>query len=114
MKTLRCGVIGLGRLGYRHAVNLGGSIANASLLAVSDSSEEALSRFAQAYPSVPQFSDYKELLALEELDAVIIASSTTMHAPMLADAIKAGKAIFCEKPLSLDLEEARAIHILAS
>lgn len=114
MKTLRCGVIGLGRLGYRHAANLAGSIAHASLLAVSDSSEEALSRFAQAYPSVPQFADYKALLALEELDAVIIASSTTMHAPMLADAIKSGKAIFCEKPLSLDLEEARAIQALAS
>ncbi len=114
MKTLRCGVIGLGRLGYRHAVNLAGSIADASLLAVSDSSEEALSRFGQTYPSVPQFSDYKELLALEELDAVIIASSTTMHAVMIADAIKAGKAIFCEKPLSLDLDEARAIQALVS
>lgn len=113
MKTLRCGVIGLGRLGYRHAANLAGSVANASLLAVSDSSEEALSRFAQAYPSVLQFHDYKALLAVKELDAVIIASSTTMHAPMVADAIRAGKAIFCEKPLSLDLEEAKAIQTLA-
>ncbi len=112
MNTVRCGVIGLGRLGYRHAANLAGSIAGATLLAVSDRSEEALARFSAAYPNVLQFIDYKDLLALEELDAVIIASSTTMHAPMIAEAIKAGKAIFCEKPLSLDLEEARAIQAL--
>ena len=112
MKTLRCGVIGLGRLGYRHAVNLVGSVAGASLVAVSDSSEEALSRFGQIYPSVIQFADYKDMLASRDLDAVIIASSTTMHAPMIADAIRAGKAIFCEKPVSLDLEKAKAIQAL--
>lgn len=112
MNTLRCGVIGLGRLGYRHATNLVGSVAGAILLAVSDSSEEALARFGRTYPSVMQFANYKDLLALTELDAVIIVSSTTMHAPMIAEAIKAGKAVFCEKPLSLDLEEAKAIQAL--
>jgi len=112
MNTLRCGVIGLGRLGYRHAANLAGSVAGASLWAVSDSSEEALSRFGQTYPAVLQFSDYKDLLSLRDLDAVIIASSTTMHATMIADAIRVGKAIFCEKPLSLDLEEAKVIQAL--
>ncbi|HAF85779.1 MAG TPA: inositol 2-dehydrogenase [Sphaerochaeta sp.] len=112
MNTLRCGVIGLGRLGYRHAANLVGSVAGASLYAVSDSSKDALFRFGQTYPSVLQFSDYQDLLALRDLDAVIIASSTTMHAPMIEDAIRAGKAIFCEKPVSLDLEEAKAIQTL--
>ncbi len=109
---LRCGVIGLGRLGYRHAANLAGRIANATLVAVSDSSQQALDRFVQAHPSVRTYLSYEALIADESVDAIIIASSTSMHATMARKAILAHKAIFCEKPLSMEIEEAEAILAL--
>jgi len=112
MKTLRCGVIGLGRLGYRHASNLVSRVANAELIAVCDGSLEALQRFSHAFPQVPTYLQYEELLAIKELDAVIIASSTTMHARMIEAALLAKKAVFCEKPLSMDVEEAKEIKTL--
>ena len=112
MKALRCGVIGLGRLGYRHASNLASHVANAELTAVCDGSPEALQKFSQAYSQVPTYTQYEELLALETLDAVIIASSTTMHARMIEAALLAKKAVFCEKPLSMDLEEAKKLKTL--
>lgn len=113
MEKIRCGVIGLGRLGARHAANLAGVIADAELVGVSDVSDQALKLFAARYPAIKSFPDYRDLLALDTLDAVIIASSTTMHAPMVIDAIHAGKYIFCEKPLSLKMDEALAVKKLA-
>jgi scyllo-inositol 2-dehydrogenase (NAD+) len=113
MKKLRCGVIGLGRLGSRHAANLAGQISGVELLAVSDSSPQALTRFQSVYPQVQVFHDYQALLALKDLDAVVIASSTSMHYQMVADSIRAGKAVFCEKPLTLDMAEALTLKALA-
>ncbi|AEC01322.1 Gfo/Idh/MocA family oxidoreductase [Parasphaerochaeta coccoides] len=114
MKRIRCGVIGLGRLGFRHAANLAGSIPGAELTAVSDVSSKALELFTASYPSVAGFTDYHDVLNSKDIDAVVIASSTTMHAAMITDAINAGKAVFCEKPLSLNLDEALAVQELAA
>jgi len=55
------------------------------------------------------FADAYELLALPELDAVVIATPTSTHYDLVIAAAKAGKAIFCEKPLALTLEENRSI-----
>ncbi|WP_320130643.1 Gfo/Idh/MocA family oxidoreductase [uncultured Sphaerochaeta sp.] len=112
MTKIRCGVIGLGRLGSQHAANIAGCILGSELLAVSDSSPEVLNRFQSQYPLVQTFQDYHELLALKELDAVVIASSTSMHYEMIVASLQAGKAIFCEKPLTLDRKEALALKTL--
>ncbi|ADK80791.1 oxidoreductase domain protein [Sediminispirochaeta smaragdinae DSM 11293] len=109
---LRCAAIGLGRLGWRHAANLAGTISGAELVAVSDVSVDACKRFSSVYPDVKVYMDYHDVLQRADIDAVIIASSTSMHAVMLRDAVASGKAIFCEKPLSLDLQEARELQRL--
>jgi predicted dehydrogenase len=51
------------------------------------------------------FADARELLALPELDAVVITTPTSTHHGLVIAAAGAGKAIFCEKPLALTLEE---------
>ncbi|MGI6467259.1 MAG: Gfo/Idh/MocA family protein [Sphaerochaetaceae bacterium] len=112
MSKLRCGVIGLGRLGYRHAANLAGVVSNAELVAVSDVSKESLNRFKEAYPEVKQYDDYKDILKSDEVDAVIIASSTSTHGQILKETILSGKPSFIEKPLSLDWQEAVEINEL--
>jgi len=53
------------------------------------------------------FSKYEDLLALDDIDAVIIATPDFAHSKMLAAALKAGKDAYCEKPMAADLEDAK-------
>lgn len=112
MKKLKCGVIGLGRLGFRHATNLAANIPEADLIAVSDVFQQSMDKFTTMFAGIKTYSDYKDLLNDDEIEAVIIASSTSMHSLMLKEAVLAGKLIFCEKPLSMDLDEAKELEKL--
>jgi scyllo-inositol 2-dehydrogenase (NAD+) len=105
MIKLNCGVIGLGRLGMKHALAIAGRISNARLAAVSDPVCDSRKRLTDQFPDIKTFEDYHDLLDIKEIDAVIIASPTTTHTGILLDSIKAGKAVFCEKPLTLDSNE---------
>ncbi|MDR2630331.1 MAG: Gfo/Idh/MocA family oxidoreductase [Spirochaetaceae bacterium] len=114
MACLRCGVIGLGRLGFKHAQNLAGRIENARLVAVSDPSEEARNHFSSRFSGIDLFADHQDLLRRKDLDAVVIASATNTHGGIILDALKAGKPVFCEKPVTLDrLEGAKLRKTLA-
>ncbi len=112
MDRLRCAVIGLGRLGFKHAANLAGVIPQAELVAVSDVSQDSLDFFVSRYPQVQPYSDYQDILKRSDVDAVVIASSTSTHAEVLKATILAGKPAFCEKPLSLNWEEALELQAL--
>ncbi|MFA5570708.1 MAG: Gfo/Idh/MocA family protein [Sphaerochaetaceae bacterium] len=112
MKKLRCGAIGLGRLGLRHALNIA-QVPQAQLVAVSDVSQGSLDRFTQYYADVDTYLNYEELLSRDDIDAVVITTSTSTHAEVLRKAIEAKKAIFLEKPISLDVQEARELTALA-
>lgn len=114
MKKLRCGVIGLGRLGFRHASNLAANIAEATLVAVSDVYQPSVDKFLSLFPEVKGYLNYQDLLDDKDIDAVIIASPTKMHSEMLKAAIKKKKKIFCEKPISMKIEDAIEIEKLVS
>jgi predicted dehydrogenase len=62
-----------------------------------------------SYSDVPVYNDFRELLALKNVDAVVIASPDHWHAAMAVRAAEAGKDIYCEKPLSLTVKEGRAM-----
>ena len=102
--TLRIGVIGVGRIGSLHAELLARRVGGASVAAVHDARAES-ARAVAAELDVPVAESVAELLAAPDVDAVAICSSTDTHADLIADAAAAGKAIFCEKPVSLDLAE---------
>ena len=93
------GVIGVGRIGRMHAGLLAREVPGASLVAVHDANREA----AEAVGV--RTCELDELLADRGVDAVAICSSTETHADLIVAAAQAGKAIFCEKPISLDLAE---------
>ena len=114
MERLRCAAIGLGRLGHRHAANLAGSIPQSDLVAVSDVSQASLDAFSVSYPEVQQYLNYQEILKRDDIDAVVIASSTSSHGQVLRDTILSGKPAFLEKPLSLDWDEAVELERLAT
>ncbi len=98
---MRFGVIGAGRIGRLHARNLAGAIDGASLHVVMDASEDAAR--AAAYGGARVTTSVTEVMADDQVDAVLIASPTPLHAEQVEAAARAGKAIFCEKPIALDL-----------
>jgi myo-inositol 2-dehydrogenase / D-chiro-inositol 1-dehydrogenase len=96
-------VIGTGRIGRMHAELLTTSVPGAVLAAVSDAVMPLAAEVGTAL-GVPVL-ETPHLLENEGLDAVAICSPTDTHVPLLIAAAEAGKAVFCEKPISLDLAE---------
>jgi myo-inositol 2-dehydrogenase / D-chiro-inositol 1-dehydrogenase len=100
---LRIGVIGVGRVGRMHAELIAHQVPGAALGAVYDAYEPA-ARGVAADLGVPAAASVQEIFE-SELDAVAICSSSDTHVDLLIAAADAGKAVFCEKPVSLDLSE---------
>ena len=102
MKKLKVAVAGLGRIGKIHLKNLCRNFPEVEVVAVMDVLDESKS-IADEF-NVPFFvRNFDELLAVPGVDAVVICSPTDTHADYTIKAAKAGKQIFCEKPLDLSL-----------
>jgi myo-inositol 2-dehydrogenase/D-chiro-inositol 1-dehydrogenase len=100
---VRIGVIGVGRIGRMHAELLARRVPGAALASVNDACPET-ARTVAAGLGAPVAGSVAEMLSDPGVDAVAICTSTDTHAQLIAEAAAAGKAIFCEKPVSLDLE----------
>jgi myo-inositol 2-dehydrogenase/D-chiro-inositol 1-dehydrogenase len=100
---VRVGVIGVGRIGRMHAELLAREVTGAAVGAVFDAHAQSARAVADAL-RVPVATSVDEILGAD-LDAVAICSNADTHAELLIAAAEAGKAVFCEKPLSLDLAE---------
>ena len=98
-------VIGTGRMGSVHARNLARLIPEANLVALCDIRLEVAQAVADELGIQRVVKDYHELLVDKDIEAILIASSTNTHAFIMKDVAAAGKHIFCEKPLALDLAE---------
>jgi inositol 2-dehydrogenase len=107
---LNVGVVGLGRLGSLYAEYLAFQIPNSKLIAVSDVDEKKLNKVAEGLHIQHRFTDYRQMIALSKLDAVVITTSTKFHKEVIIETAKNDKKIFCEKPLSLSLRDAKEIE----
>jgi myo-inositol 2-dehydrogenase/D-chiro-inositol 1-dehydrogenase len=103
MEKVNVGVIGVGRIGRLHARNLKYQIPGIRLLAVADVFEKSAREVASQLEIPIAEKDYRVLLENKDIDAVVICSSTDTHAQIISEAAEAGKHIFCEKPIALDL-----------
>ncbi|WP_061539962.1 Gfo/Idh/MocA family oxidoreductase [Collimonas fungivorans] len=111
---LKVGIVGLGRLGRRHAENLMSRVAGATLVAACSPLQSEL-EWARDTLQVPHlYEDYAALLAHGGLDAVFLVTPTSLHPQQIIQALRAGKHVFCEKPLSLDLEDCRRVSAEAA
>jgi myo-inositol 2-dehydrogenase / D-chiro-inositol 1-dehydrogenase len=103
LSSLKIGLIGAGRIGLLHAEHLTSRIPAARLVMVADVFEKAARECAERY-AIPHFEqDYHVVLEHPDIQAVVICSSTDTHARIIEEAAQAGKHIFCEKPIALDL-----------
>ena len=100
---IRMGVLGAGRIGRIHAENLAFRIPGAEVVAVADVNLSAAEACAAACHMDRAYEDPRRVIEAPDVDAVLICSSTDCHADQLEQAAAAGKQIFCEKPIDLDL-----------
>jgi scyllo-inositol 2-dehydrogenase (NAD+) len=104
---VKIGVIGLGRMGQLYTRMLATRINGVHLYAVADVNKRARSQVAGELNISHIFADPYQLIALPEVDAVVITTPTSTHHDLVIAAAGEGKAIFCEKPLALSLEHSR-------
>jgi predicted dehydrogenase len=104
------GVIGAGSIGKYH-MEAYGNHPRADLLAVAEVNEERARAVQEQFPGVRIFSDYREMLGLDEITAVSVCLPNALHAPASIDALKAGKHVLCEKPMSTDAASAERMLI---
>ncbi|MFQ5971406.1 MAG: inositol 2-dehydrogenase, partial [Alphaproteobacteria bacterium] len=100
-EMLRFALLGAGRIGRMHADNLA-ALPNAELGCVFDVYEPAAREVAEKH-GAKMAGDVEEALS-NDIDAVLIASSTDTHVDLIAAAARAGKAVLCEKPIDLDID----------
>jgi myo-inositol 2-dehydrogenase/D-chiro-inositol 1-dehydrogenase len=96
-------VIGTGRIGSMHTRNLVRSIHEANVTAICDIRLDVAQSVADELGIERVVKDYHELLEDKDIEAILIATNTDTHAFIMKDVANAGKQIFCEKPLALDL-----------
>jgi len=96
-------VIGAGRIGALHARHLAGAVDGARLVLIADPDAGAAER--AAFGGAASCTDADAAIRDPAVDAVLIASPTNVHAAQVVAAAETGKAIFCEKPVALDLRE---------
>ena len=101
--TINLGIIGAGRIGRVHANTLTTRVPGANLLAIADVYEAAAKSAAADYGIPDYTSDPADLIRSGDIDAIVICSSTDTHCHFIMEAARAGKQIFCEKPIDHDL-----------
>ena len=112
-RRVRLGVVGLGRMGRRHAVNLARS-PYAEVVRVVDVVEEA-ARTAGEQLNVAWSTRYDDLLEDSAIEGVVLVTPTALHAEMIEQAASAEKHVFCEKPIAIELgPTVRAIEAAAA
>ena len=107
---LKVGIIGTGIIGKSHIRRYESMRNDVEIVAIADINEAEAQRVAQEN-SIPRvFSDYHDLLKIDEIDSVDVCLPNFLHAPVTIDALEAGKHVYCEKPMAKTGVEAQAMY----
>src|ERR1700731_347864 len=110
LRKLQVGIIGVGGMGRVHAENLALRIPETELVGITDVNFPAAKSVSEGLGVKNYYAEYREMLENPRVEAVAIAVPAFAKHEIILDSIKAGKHIFCEKPLTLSLESADQIR----
>jgi predicted dehydrogenase len=99
------GIVGVGYWGSKLVRNIH-EVPSASLVQACDQRAATLEVIARRYPSVDTTTSFDEILEDERVDAVVVATPVSTHHPLAAEALRAGKHVFVEKPMAASSDEA--------
>jgi Predicted dehydrogenases and related proteins len=108
-RRLKVGILGCGPIAQFAHLQSCVKARNAELHAICDAAPDLLARMAATWEPTKSFSDYDAMLADDDLDAVIVATSDAFHVPAAIRALEAGKHVLCEKPIGTSVEEGEAL-----
>jgi myo-inositol 2-dehydrogenase / D-chiro-inositol 1-dehydrogenase len=98
--TVNVGIIGVGMIGQDHARRLAGGLSGTRVTAIADSDAARAREVVQSLPGASVHSSGLDLIAASGVDAVVVTSGGPTHEEFVLAAIRAGKPVFCEKPLA--------------
>ncbi len=114
-QELRVAAIGVNGMGWSDLSSIG-SHGKVKFVGFCDIDESRFDKADAAFPGVPHFADYRQLLTelSDKIDAVIVSTPDHMHAPIAMMAMKAGKHVYCQKPLTHTVWESRQMRLMAA
>ena len=112
LEKLNIAVVGAGNKGWHNVQQL----TSQNIVALCDVDESFLNKAAETFPNAKKFRDYRKMFdsASMEFDAVVVSTADHTHAPPTSIALDLGKHVYCEKPLTHTVAEARAVTKLAA
>src|SRR5580658_10539746 len=112
IRKLKAAVFGTGFVGRVHLEGLR-RLGNVEVYALGESREEKARKLGEELHVPKTAGDYHEILDDPEVDVVHVCTPNALHFAMVTDALKAGKHVICEKPLTTSVENAKAMVALA-
>lgn len=98
-RTIKIGIIGVGQIG-KHHIETYRKLNGVEILAIADTNAAEAERVAAQYAVPHILTDFRQLLRLEEIEAVDVALHNNLHRPVTVAALEAGKQVYCEKPMA--------------
>jgi len=109
METIRVGIIGVGQIGKSHLRNYTTKVPAARIVAAADVDENELTKVCDQFGIQHRYRDFRELLQRDDIDAVDVCLHNNYHAPVTIEALRAGKHVYCEKPMAGSYVDAAAM-----
>jgi|YNPBryantNP2012_1023418.scaffolds.fasta_scaffold00904_8 predicted dehydrogenase len=97
---VRIGIIGVGQIGKHHLDIYRKQVPDAEIIAIADINEQELNRVAEIYGIPHKYTDFRELLKRDDIEAVDVCLHNNLHMPVTVAAFEAGKHVYCEKPMA--------------
>ena len=108
-RKIKIGCIGVGQIGKHHLENYS-KIEDAEIVAIADIDEAELKHVAAQYDVPHRYTDFRELLKREDIEAVDVCLHNNLHRPVTVAALEAGKHVYCEKPMAGSYLDAQVMY----
>ncbi len=106
---VRIGFIGVGQIGKHHLDNYA-KIPNAEVVAIADVNEAELNRVGERYGIADRYTNFREMLKRDDIQAVDVCLHNNLHMPVTVAALEAGKHVYCEKPMAGSYIDAEGMY----